>query len=589
MAFGRKVVWPIVIIAVAVFAFFAFGGGPKTSRTVALDESLRVQAPALLPMDASKVTAIDLTLSDQRIVAAKEDGGWVLKQPYSDQASGEDIERVINLFSALASDEIAEEGNDATFGFNRPFAKATFTEDGEKREFIIGKPRPKEMLYYVRTSASPDTYIVRGIPEELAVLRPIDLVNRQLLSFNPDDIVRIEAATADGSLERVIERREGRWFAGKGQTGIVFEVEEFLRDLRYVNVSNLVSAASGQGLTPTGSTMHIVLTRQDGMKHILDIGDKTDDERRYYVKSSDRPHVYQVVQFIAENLRDKLQRVGIDMMGLNPDRVQELKLSTADDQGKVTEKTFTKSDGTWTTDGKVAFAVSGVLDSVIGVNAQQAAPDADDTTYGFNPAPGSMLIQATLDNKAVIKLDIGATTPDGQYRYVRSSARQGVYLSPAENVDIILSSVARVRSELMVFDPAKVNRITVYESDWGGQTSSRTVTKSGSQWTFDGKTVNSQLVETFLTNLRGLGAESIPPPEDEATYGFYPAAESWRVELRFTDGGSLILDTGARKSEGSGWFAIVNYYVRISDLTDVVFVGEFDIDGLKDAFATIVR
>ncbi len=210
--------------------------------------------------------------------------------------------------------------------------------------------------------------------------------------------------------------------------------------------------------------------------------------------------------------------------------------------------------------------------------------------YGFYPTVGAVQIIATLDNRAKITLDIGTTTPDGKMRYVQSSSRTGVYLSPAENVDIILDSLSRVRSELLVFEPADVASITVSESDWGGNTSSRVIRKQGNQWTYDGKTLDADAIASFLANVRALGAESIPPPEDdESVYGFYPAANSWRLELGFQDGTSLTLDAGDTRSEGSGWFAIVNYFVRISDLDDIVFVGEFDIEGLQDDINDILR
>jgi hypothetical protein len=587
---GRRAAWFLVIILLGVATFFYLGGGPKTARVVEL-EQIVIQAPALLPMDVDKVTEVSMTLSGQRMAAKKNDGSWQLSIPYNDPANNDDIETVINLFSNLASDEPVEDPEaTAKYGLNKPWAVATFVEDGQTHEFVIGKPG-REELYYVKTSASDDVFLVRGIPEELALLRPIDLVNRQLLSFDPDDVMRIEAVATDGDIERIVERRDGRWFTLLGDPGVVFEVEEFLRDLQYVNVSELMPAGSGQGLSPQGSTMHIVLTREDGRKHILDIGSKTDDDRRYYVKSSDRSHVYQVVQFIAENLRDKLRRVGTDMMGLDPERVRELKISTVDDPQAPTEKVFTWSEGSWSTGGNVAFSVSGVLDAVIGVSAQEPAPDGDDEFYGFSPAQGSLQITATLDNKAQIVLDIGTTTPDGKHRYVRSSARKGVYLSPAENVGIITTAVAAVRSDLMVFNPDDVVAITVSKSDWSGRTSSDTITKSGSNWTMPGKDPrNADRVASFLKNLKDLGAEEIAPvKEDESEYGFYPAADSWRVELKFRDGTSVTMDTGGTETKGSGWFAIVNYYTRISDLTDIVMVSSFDIEGLQDTWNVIIR
>jgi len=610
-------IWFIVVFAVGLVVLFAIQSSQKAPKTLAIDEGLiRVEAPALQPMDASKVSQVELTLSGQHLVATKKDDRWVLETPFNDDADSEAIERIIEIFSELASDEIADPADAAEYGLDRPYITAKFIEGGETRTFTIGRYRRTE-IYYAKTSASDDIYVVRGLPEELKVVRPIDLVNRQLLTFNPDDVVRIEAIAPGDDLQRIVERRDGKWFTSLGAPGVVFQVAEFLRDLRYVNVSDVVSASPGQGLTPTGSTLRIVLTRADGKQHTLDVGNQSEDGRRYYVKSSDRPHVYQVVQFIAENLREKMRQVGTDMMGLDPDRVVELRLirveeATPEDIAKsreistaalltgvirrdelvpgARETVLNKSDDTWTTDGKVAFSVGSVIDAIIGVTAQTAAPEGDDEMYGFYPAVGAVRIIATLDNRAKITLDIGTTTPDGKMRYVQSSARRGVYLSPAENVDIILDSLSRVRSELLVFEPADVTSITVYESDWGGNTSSRALRKQGDQWIYDGKSVDKDAVEAFLKNVRSLGAESIPPPEeDESVYGFYPAANSWRLELGFKDGTSLTLDAGDTRSEGSGWFAIVNYFVRISDLDDIVFVGEFDIEGLQDDINDILR
>lgn len=609
--------WFIGVLAVGLIVIFTINARKRTPKTVELDESLiRVQAPALLPMDPGKVSQVDLTLSGQRMVATKSEDRWILKTPFNDDADPEAVERVIELFSALASDEVAPTPKSLSeYGLDRPYATATFVEDGQKHEFKIGRYRRTE-LFYAKTSASDDIFIVRGLPEELKVLRPIDLVDRQLLTFNPDEVVRIDAKTADGEIQRIVERRDGKWFTAIGAPGVVFQVEEFLRDLRFVNVSDVVSAGAGQGLSPSGSTMHIVLTRADGKKHTLDVGNPTDDGRRYYVRSSDRPHVYQVVQFIGENLRDKMRQVGTDMMGLDPDRVMELRLirveeATEEDIKKSKEistaalltgvikkdelvpgsreKVLSKSDETWTTEGKVAFSVGPVIDSIVGVSAETAAPEGDDVEYGFYPEVGAVQVIATLDNKATIKLDIGTTTPDGKMRYVQSNVRSGVYLSPAKNVDLILSSLGRVRSELMVFEPANVTKVTLSESGYDGKTSSRTIVKQGGNWMHGGKARDANKMESFLKNLRALGAESIPPVLDEDAYGFYPAADSWRLELGFKDGTNLVLDVGDTKSEGSGWFAIINYYVRISDLSDIVFVGEFDIDGLRDDLEDIMR
>ncbi len=534
-------------------------------------------------MNVDKVTEMRVTLANQTMVATYAGGKWQLNQPINDLANADAVRNVIQMFSSIASDEpVSNPGAASQYGLDKPFAKAVFTEDGKKKEFTIGR-EGRTNVFYVKTSQSSNLYLVRGLSEELLALRPIDLVNSQLLAFDPAEVVAIKATAKDGTetVERSVKLRDGRWFTATGATGIVFDVDLLLRDLRYVNVAD-VPSGQGSGLSP-GATMHLEMTLQNGTKKTLDVGNKVGDQRLYYVKSSDRPRTYAVAEFIAQNLRDKLRMVGTDMMGLDADRTVGLLINSPAPDGTTTERKFTKDKDGWTSEGKVAFSVSGVMDSIVGVSAVSFAPDSNDANYGFMPAAGSYKITATLNNKATITLDLGSPAPDGVNRYVKSSSRQGVYLAPATSMDHILAALSRVRSDLMVFEPATVTRITYMESNWSGRTTSKSVIKQGSRWTLDGQNRDAARVDKFLTLLRGLGADKVAPEMEDAAYGFYPAADTQRIELTFNDGRKLTLDKGGFITEGSGWFAITSYYVRISDLTDVVLIGEFEIGDVFDA------
>ena len=86
-------IWFIVVFAVGLVVLFAIQSSQKAPKTLAIDEGLiRVEAPALQPMDASKVSQVELTLSGQHLVATKKDDRWVLETPFNDDADSEAIE-----------------------------------------------------------------------------------------------------------------------------------------------------------------------------------------------------------------------------------------------------------------------------------------------------------------------------------------------------------------------------------------------------------------------------------------------------------------------------------------------------------------
>ncbi len=582
---GRVVTWLTILAVTAIVVWMILFGRPKPIERFTIDpeDIYGLTAPALAPMDVNNVTDMKVTISGQTIHAVLSGDNWQLRSPINDKANNEAICDVIRLFSQIASDEVISGTiTPAKYGLDKPFATATFVEGDVTKDFIIGRLGRTE-IYYVKTSVNDNLYLVRGLPEELTGLRPIDLVNSQLLDFEPDEVVEIiaRATTKDkgDNIERHVKLVDGRWFTLLGPSGVVFDVDMLLRDLRYVSVADVLSS-SGSGLKP-GTTMHLELILKNGTKKVLDIGDKLSDKRLYYIKSSDRGHTYAVTEFIAQNLSDKLNKVGTDMMGLNPDRVVGLSIATVDADTNVSEREFSKNDdGQWSIDGSVAFAVGAVMDNILEISAVSFAPDSEGFDYGFSPAVGSYEITATLSNKATIKLDVGKTTPDGKFRYVQSSSRKGVYVTPVKNAEAVISSVSKVRSDLMVFDPDTVNRIVYTAVDWSGKATTNTLVKRSGNWQANGKSCNIKYVTEVLTLLKDINASKIAPDDlEEADYGFYPAAESWRLELTMQSGQKLTFDVG-RLIEGAktGWFILADYYIRISDLSDVVMVDSYKVD-----------
>ena len=90
----------------------------------------------------------------------------------------------------------------------------------------------------------------------------------------------------------------------------------------------------------------------------------------------------------------------------------------------------TRSGSVWLTpEGTVAFDVEGFLSSMRLVQAADRAQDVPDDA--FFPAPGAAKIVLNLQGARIrLTLEIGVTTPDGKYHFVKVAGRDEVYLVP---------------------------------------------------------------------------------------------------------------------------------------------------------------
>lgn len=553
-------------------------------------------APSVLPLRSDDLDGFTFTRDDVAFQAERIDGVWYIVDPFVDRADARIFTQFVDAVAGIAIDEeIAEPEAIEAYGLDAPIISAFFVDrNGNEASLAIGHPEGS-VEWFIQTS-DDIIYLVRNLPSRLFSVIPGELIAGQLLDFNPADVRRITSIAGDET--KVIEAAGSSWFSQTPEgRALVFGVADFLRDLHFLNASSIAATAEEEpwerlGLTPAGQTMHIELLLADGSTRTLDVGGTTADGRRYYVRSSDRPHAYIVVEFSANNLATKLAQATTDVLSVNLARVQDLVVTTVGADNRPVERAYRRDANEkhiWTSERRVAFNVFQLLESVNGVTAFQVAPEAPEATYGFHPHPGSLRLRLTMENRAVNILEIGAATSDGQYVYVRSNTRPGIYLASPDAVAAIREGMASIRTDLLPFDAANVNRLEFANVPSSGEPVIHELVRSNGTWTRAGETVTTADVDRLLTQLRGLQAERIPPVVSEEEYEFFPAAQSTRVTITLANGDEYILDIGAAKQEGTGWFALTNYYVRVSGLSDVVFISERNTRDIRTSIDRVSR
>lgn len=556
-----------------------------------------VPVPTVLDSRADDMSRIEFTRGDVAFTLEHTGEHWAVTVPFEDRADDTLVARLAEYVAGIAFDEeITEPAAASTYGLDAPLISAELTlADGTVQTVAIAQPEGA-VEYYVQTSASDSVYLVRNLPERLFTIIASEMIYGQLLDFSPADVRQITAIGADGE-RKVIEREGNSWFSDTEYgRALVFDVEVFLRDLHGLTGSS-IAATEGQqaweqlGLAPTPETMHIELQLADGSVRTLDVGSTTADGRRYYVRSSDRPHAYIVVEFSAVNLDRKLAAATTDILSINTARVTNVTVTSSASNGTQVVRAFQRdrdNHSQWTSERRVAFYVPQLLENVNGVTTFQRAPEASESTFGFGATGNGLSLQLTMENNAVYVLDIGNATSDGRYVYVRSSGREGAYLASVDAVQAIRDGLGIIRTDLLPFDATQLTQIEV-ASVTGGQTTVKTLAQANGSWTLDGGAADAARVQTMLTQLRGLQAEKIPAVVPEEQYKFFPTDGSLRATLRSANGDELILDIGGSVQEGTGWFSTTSYYVRVNDLEEVVFISERNHRDLRNAITAAIQ
>lgn len=553
---------------------------------------------------------IEVIRSDSRIVLQKNGSGWELVEPVRDRADQSAVEALLARLGNLTVADVLQ-GSPEQFGLDAPQATIRLTDSvGRTKELLIGALRSPVSLF-VAPAGSRTVYAISNVSLARIGQDPAAYLDRVLLTLDPAQVVQYEirfmprpaedepatgakledaAASAEPAAEEepfaegspaeeeltpVVLRaslQNGVWVTDEGY--VAFDVDGLLRAVRFVQAATRADAVPEDAFYPAPGTTWIQLGLADGRTVTVDVGRETPDGKYHYVKVDGRDEVYLVPRFQAAHMVGQALRINDSLITIDPERVVQLTIAIGPgSEGVVYRK---NNNGLWELNRSIVFNFTPLLEAINSVEARRAAaPLADPAGYGFETAERSVRVEVRFADNNSVTLMIGGRTPTGDGVYVMTSERPGVYAGVESSVDELIAAAAAVRTRLFPLDPAQVTAVEVLEVDASGKESAIRLTKAGSAWEGGGRTVSDSAVQGLLSQLGQLAADSLPePPEDPEELGFYPAPDSRRIIVEFSDGSRRHLDIGGKVEVGSGWFATINYYVQVSDLDDLTFVRE---------------
>jgi len=260
---------------------FAIATYTKTS----LDKGLNdLRDKRLLPVNADKVSQVELMRKNQAIEFGRNKDAWQILKPKPYRADGAQVSELLNKLTDAKMDLTGSDSNDASSAFAKaaPFATAKLTDESGTEQLEVRKDKD---TYYAKSSAVEGAHKVDADLGTALDKGIDDFRNKKLFDFGYDDPSRIELH--NGAKAYFLTRGTGGyddwWSNGKKLDS---SAETVVSDVRDLSASQFVDSGF------SNPTLELTVTSEDGKRiekvSIAKAGD------HYVAKRENDPALYQL-------------------------------------------------------------------------------------------------------------------------------------------------------------------------------------------------------------------------------------------------------------------------------------------------------
>ena len=264
----------------------------------------------LIDFKADDATEVTLAYPDREIALKKVGEEWRLTKPLDTLA---DTTTVKNLVNAIAECEVKKEltetsGDLSQYGLDKPLVTVTVkVKDKALPAILVGKNTPVGASTYVERADDKKIVLTNSAFRAGMDKKVNDLRDKTILTYNDDDVQKIQISGADKDIELV--RQDGNWRVDKPESwpGDAVTIRSFLSTLRSMRATDFPPDAATDLATYglDNPRLRVTVTIGKGGKDTTEkqvlIG-KQGEKNELYVQVSGQPTVYTVSDWVYRDL-----------------------------------------------------------------------------------------------------------------------------------------------------------------------------------------------------------------------------------------------------------------------------------------------
>lgn len=277
----------------------------------------RAEAETVGIFDPQRVEEVSFTVDGRTATAVREaDGRWSLTYPVREEADGPTILSILGNLRELRVIRAIDAHDDLEqYGLTRPRVitiRERGTFGGTSHTYHLGEISPVHYVcpldywIYAQRKGERRVLVVEGYQiNHLMPREPGDLRNRNLLSFNPYEIRKMEV-TLEGTTYTAVRTPEGWTVEGRERRSPFAYMREILftlANLRAVRAEVKENAdLSLLGLDQPAARVVLFTDRPEPVE-TMSFGGKPSEEGLVYVRRESTRFVYLVSRYILDELR----------------------------------------------------------------------------------------------------------------------------------------------------------------------------------------------------------------------------------------------------------------------------------------------
>ena len=281
--------------------------------------------PAILKLDASAITGMDLEKRDEKpiVLTKAESGKWQITAPQPFGADESTVSGILSTLSSLNSQRVIEDkATDLKpYGLDQPALQLDISEkDNKTQKLLIGDDTPTGGAAYAMLAGDPRVFTMASYSKTGVDRSLNDLRDKRLLTVNPDKISRIDLLRKNLVLEFGRNRDEWQILKPKPVRADSFQIGELARKLTDARMdlssydAKEAAAAFAQAtplatakVTDESGTQELQVRKSEGGKS--EVGKTKSGENNsgqnndtYYVKSSAVDGIYKITPDLGQAL-----------------------------------------------------------------------------------------------------------------------------------------------------------------------------------------------------------------------------------------------------------------------------------------------
>jgi hypothetical protein len=391
-------------------------------------------SPTVINIPDASIESIAIQKKDASpITLERKNGKWALTAPTAFPADQDAASGLVTSLSPITADSVVEDraADLSKYGLSAPSLTVTVHEKkGKSDEIVFGDDVPAGSLVYAQHKGDPKIYTLSSSIKTSLDKSVNDLRDKRLLTFDTNQLTRIELASAKSGAE-FGKNSQNEWAIIKPEPYRAdnFQIEELLRKLSYVKMDLSGSADDAKkaaGAYATAAPVRTVKLTDSSGTQSLDVRKVKDD---YYAKSSVVTGVFKVSadlgKEIEKSLEDFRNKKIFDFGFSDPTRLE------------VGNTAVVRSGTDWKMNGKNqdTGSVQAWIDKLRDLSA------AKFVTTGFT-APTATVTVVSNDGKRTEKVEF-AKTADG---YIARRANEpGLYQLEAKPVNDMLEASRAIK------------------------------------------------------------------------------------------------------------------------------------------------